>query len=512
MRLVLAILLLLCATAEARPVRRCAPILRHANPSTSKPPLVRPQQVVAQDAPCCPEPKERCDLREPALNPFWHPCEKCTDGCACDPCDCCRCEVCRCADEAKSLAEEANRRALVFESQLVQANSERDEALSRATMFGNTLMWLGLCVAIGAWLICVAYRPKRPRVGDWCLLIAMLGLCNVAQAGVPRERQEAVARVYVYDPGGRNCGSGTLVAKNAKSGWVLTCAHIFREFNPNPGGRVEVLFPNGEAFNGITVGIDHSADLAVVNIAAPKRIDPVPFAPAPEIGDMLTSAGYGGNNIIGFSSGKMTRHVSISELHGQFIEMTGAARSGDSGGPIFNDRGELAGVEFCSDERFINGAGSDRALTFFQQSCADGRCYRVAPMPQPMTPVPPPPAPRPVTPQAIKGDPGPAGKDGAPGPQGPKGDDGKDGKDATVDMQALVAAVLVEIEKRQQPTPSTEDIVSAVVDKLPGIKFEIYDQGKLIPNGSRTVRLGGTVPLERYLIQQRTTGPASPAK
>ncbi len=68
--------------------------------------------------------------------------------------------------------------------------------------------------------------------------------------------------------------------------------------------------------------------------------------------------------------------------------------------------------------------------------------------------------------QPIAGPPGPAG------PQGPKGDTGA--------TQAIDPNELAK--------------------KLPPITFEIWDDGKLTPHGSRKVHLGGTVPFERYSI------------
>ena len=78
---------------------------------------------------------------------------------------------------------------------------------------------------------------------------------------------------------------------------------------------------------------------------------------APRPGEVLTIAGYGRDSRIGpfpdvapsiFRPAGTIRN----ETHGGWDV---AARQGDSGGPIFNARGELAGVLFGSNDSFLAG-------------------------------------------------------------------------------------------------------------------------------------------------------------
>ena len=73
----------------------------------------------------------------------------------------------------------------------------------------------------------------------------------------------------------------------------------------------------------------------------------MPIAAAvPQRGDLLTIAGYGRGDYKA-QTGRCTQYYRPGPgLPFDIVEMSAAARHGDSGGPIFNSRGELAGVLF----------------------------------------------------------------------------------------------------------------------------------------------------------------------
>ncbi len=107
--------------------------------------------------------------------------------------------------------------------------------------------------------------------------------------GVQSTPAAAVARIAnVLNGGMAAYGTGTLIAKDDRRGWVLTCAHLFRD----GAGRLTVYFTEG-AFAARLLACDAEGDLALLEIAAPAA-DPLPIrqdVPAP--GEGVTFLGYG---------------------------------------------------------------------------------------------------------------------------------------------------------------------------------------------------------------------------
>jgi hypothetical protein len=103
--------------------------------------------------------------------------------------------------------------------------------------------------------------------------------------------------------------------------------------------------------------VDADWDLAALVIWRP-RVAPVKIAAnAPQPGDRLTICGYGSGRYRA-ASGRCTQYYAPKlDLPQHMVELDVEARQGDSGGPIFNERGELAGVLF--------GAGHGTTLGSF---------------------------------------------------------------------------------------------------------------------------------------------------
>ena len=107
-----------------------------------------------------------------------------------------------------------------------------------------------------------------------------------------------------------------------------------------------VMFPDGFTSAGTIVKLDRDWDLAAIAIWRPNA-EPLPLATsAPQPGETLTIAGYGSGNFRS-SSGRCTQYVAPGTTFPyEMVELATTARQGDSGGPILNTRGELAGVLF----------------------------------------------------------------------------------------------------------------------------------------------------------------------
>ncbi len=177
----------------------------------------------------------------------------------------------------------------------------------------------------------------------------------------------AVARVIAVDRNSMSLGSGTLVDANDQYGLVITNWHVVRD----AVGPIEVLFPDGFHSLAQVVRTDREWDLAALLIWKPP-VQPVPISStAPRPGDPLAIAGYGSGNYL-MQSGLCTEYLAPAPGRPlEIVELSAAARHGDSGGPILNSRGELAGVLFGEGGGRTDGSYCGRVHKFLELCAVD---------------------------------------------------------------------------------------------------------------------------------------------
>ena len=193
---------------------------------------------------------------------------------------------------------------------------------------------------------------------------------KAAPAG-PQPRP-AVVRVTAAVGRERHHGSGVLVQASGTMGLVLTNWHVVRE------GRdaVSVRWASGTTTPARVQAVDSTWDLAALLVANPPAA-PVPIAASPpRIGERLTIAGYGPHGAYLEQTGEVTMFAMPARVRlPQWVEMRGHARNGDSGGPMLNEAGHVAGVLFGAKDGRTVGSMSTRLAAFLAgQECADGRC------------------------------------------------------------------------------------------------------------------------------------------
>jgi len=176
----------------------------------------------------------------------------------------------------------------------------------------------------------------------------------------------AVVRVVVPERDGAAYGSGALVAVNESAGLVVTNWHVVRD----AAGPITVFFPDGFRSAAGVLRTDRDWDLAALVIWRPN-VPPIPLSnQAPRPGEALTIAGYGSGSYRALT-GRCTQYVSPGGNQPfEMIELAAPARNGDSGGPILNSRGELAGVLFGSAFGRTTGSYCGR-LRWFLGSAGD---------------------------------------------------------------------------------------------------------------------------------------------
>jgi serine protease Do len=196
--------------------------------------------------------------------------------------------------------------------------------------------------------------------------IVLLGVCNSLSAapiptGTGVKPHPAVCRIIVPQKDGTAYGSGTLIDVKGTHGMVITNWHVVRD----AAGEIIVVFPSGFRSAGKVIKQDRDWDLAALMIWQPQGVKPVPLASqAPRPGQPLTIAGYGSGTYRA-AEGRCTQYVSPGMHHPfEMVEMSAPARNGDSGGPILNNDGQLAGVLFGTGRGRTSGSYSGRVGKF----------------------------------------------------------------------------------------------------------------------------------------------------
>jgi hypothetical protein len=157
-------------------------------------------------------------------------------------------------------------------------------------------------------------------------------------------------------------GSGTLVGLRGEYGLIATNWHVIRDAR----GPIIVTFPDGSRSAATVAKVDEDWDLAALLIWRPSAA-PVPISRrTPRPGDLLTIAGYGAGNFRAVT-GRCTQYVAPAmNMPYEMVEVSAEARQGDSGGPIFNERGELAGVLFGAAGGSTSGSYCGRVRSFLE--------------------------------------------------------------------------------------------------------------------------------------------------
>jgi len=216
----------------------------------------------------------------------------------------------------------------------------------------------------------LALDRRGPAIRGTFLLLALLSVWlftgvrnSLAQPWrvQPHKPHPAVARISAPEQGAISFGSGTLVYVEGDYGLVVTNWHVVRDAT----GEIGVVFPSGFHSPASVAKVDRDWDLAALVIWRPPSIEPVAISDAPpQPGQPLTIAGYGSGDFRSLR-GRCTQYVAPGvNLPFEMVEVSAQARQGDSGGPIFNDRGELAGVLFGAGAGTTSGSYCGRVKRF----------------------------------------------------------------------------------------------------------------------------------------------------
>ncbi|HEX2146590.1 MAG TPA: Do family serine endopeptidase [Pseudorhizobium sp.] len=135
-------------------------------------------------------------------------------------------------------------------------------------------------------------------------------------------------------------GSGFVIDA---SGYVVTNNHVIEDADD-----IEVVFPNGSKLDATLVGTDPKTDLSVLKVEPKAPLKAVRFGDSRQmrIGDWVMAIGnpfgLGGSVTLGIISAR-GRNINAGP-YDNFIQTDAAINKGNSGGPLFNMRGEVIGI------------------------------------------------------------------------------------------------------------------------------------------------------------------------
>lgn len=137
-------------------------------------------------------------------------------------------------------------------------------------------------------------------------------------------------------------GSGVIVSPD---GLVITAAHVTNK----PGDQMKVLLADGRELDATSLGVDHGTDGALLQINAPGPFPHRPYVKTKtyKVGDWAIATGHPGGPVIGRPSPVRLGRISQAGTKSGFddaITTDATVISGDSGGPLYNLKGEVIGI------------------------------------------------------------------------------------------------------------------------------------------------------------------------
>ncbi|MNR77994.1 putative periplasmic serine endoprotease DegP-like precursor [compost metagenome] len=177
----------------------------------------------------------------------------------------------------------------------------------------------------------------------------------VVNIGVARDYTQARAGMAPNTADDASLGSGFIVSAD---GYILTNAHVVAR-----GSQISVKLPDRREFKARLIGSDAVADVALLKIDAqglptvrignPERV---------EVGDWALAIGspFGFSNSATAGIVSATRRILPGAEYIPFLQTDVPVNPGNSGGPLFNQYGEVIGI----NSRIYSNSGGYQGLSF----------------------------------------------------------------------------------------------------------------------------------------------------
>lgn len=161
----------------------------------------------------------------------------------------------------------------------------------------------------------------------------------------------ATVRLRIEDRGGKSVGSGTIIDARQGEALVLTCGHVFRDYDRQGRILIESCAPGGaQTWTGELLGFDIEKDIGLLSFRTDAAVGVARVAPGSHqvsVGDEVVSVGcdHGADPSV-----RVSRVTSIDKFLGPAnYQVAGQPVQGRSGGGLFNRRGELIGICNAAD-------------------------------------------------------------------------------------------------------------------------------------------------------------------
>ncbi len=138
---------------------------------------------------------------------------------------------------------------------------------------------------------------------------------------------------------GTALGSGFIISAD---GYVVTNNHVIKDAD-----EIEIELRSGEKLPATVIGTDPRTDLALLKVEAESPLPFVSFGNSDEmrVGDWVLAIGNPLGQGFSVSAGIVSaRGRTLSGSYDDFIQTDAAINRGNSGGPLFNMKGEVVGV------------------------------------------------------------------------------------------------------------------------------------------------------------------------
>jgi S1-C subfamily serine protease len=156
--------------------------------------------------------------------------------------------------------------------------------------------------------------------------------------------------VIIRGPG--SDGSGTIIARDGRTYFVLTAAHVVQDISPGEEADVQAFNKRLYPINTRKIQKIDGTDLAVVQFTGDESFEPAEIGNSENLGQLTTIyvAGYplpdetqALQQAFQITKGDISGINTFSE-YGYDLVYTNVTKAGMSGGPILNENGQLIGI------------------------------------------------------------------------------------------------------------------------------------------------------------------------